>query len=126
MSWTNFEYKEFACRHCGGNVMEHDTVDELQKIRDQLDFPFIISSGFRCAHHPRELAKLEPGPHQSGLAVDIVCSHREALLILAGAMESEYFTGFGIAQRGDVDTRFIHLDACEATARRPRPHVWSY
>ena len=125
-NWDNFEYDEFRCRHCGDNMMSVEAIDELQVIRTQLAFPLIISSGWRCKHHPIEAKKLMPGPHSTGLAIDIVCSHREAILLMAAAMDAEYFTGFGIAQRGDADTRFSHLDSCEATSRRPRPHIWSY
>ena len=126
MSYKNFKLSEFDCRHCGANEMQHHVIDNLQRMRDMCNFPFIISSGYRCKDHPIEAAKLTPGPHNTGWAVDIVCSHKQAISILVAGFDVEFFTGFGIAQRGDIDTRFIHLDACEAAPNRPRPHLFSY
>ena len=127
LTWINFTYDEFACKcGCARNEMDPDTIDALQAIRDQIPFPMIVSSGYRCEDHPIEAKKLTPGPHNTGLAVDIVCSGSAALMILSLALKSGEFDGFGLNQRGDMDQRFVHLDQCEASQYRPRPHIWSY
>ena len=125
-NWTNFEKEEFECSHCGFNDIETETVDRLQELRDRCPFPFVVSSGYRCKNHPDEIKKLTVGPHTTGKAVDIVCSHKSALMIVAAAMEQDFFQGYGISQRGNIDTRFVHLDWCDETRNRPRPHLWSY
>lgn len=127
MSWENFTYDEFACKcGCGRNEIEDSVIDSLQSMRDQIPFPMIISSGYRCEDHPIEAKKLTTGPHNTGLAVDIVCSGTAALLLISLAMKEESWNGFGINQRGDMDQRFVHFDQCEGSQHRPRPHIWSY
>lgn len=122
-SWPNFKLDEFACKHCGKNEIDHELVDMLQALREDLGFPFVISSGYRCEEHPVERKKSTPGTHNMGKAVDIACSHHNALKIVSAA-EGYGFTGIGVNQKGKG--RFIHLDIAKATDKRPRPHIWSY
>lgn len=126
MNWDNFTLDEFACSHCGENHIDPVTVDALQELRSDCRFVFIVSSGYRCPKHPNEIKKQAPGPHQSGKAVDIVLSHKPALILVRAIIQQDFFKGIGIAQRGDVDQRFIHMDWCSAESYRPRPHIWSY
>jgi hypothetical protein len=119
----NFKIDEFKCKHCGENEIEYELIDKLQSLREDLGFSFIISSGYRCEHHPIEKKKNKPGTHNLGIAVDIACSHKEALQIVSAA-EGYGFTGIGVNQKGNG--RFIHLDIAKATDDRPRPHIWSY
>lgn len=127
MSWANFQLSEFMCScGCGENLMNTEVVDGLQKLRSICGFPFIITSGYRCKDHPAEKHKSSPGPHQTGLAVDIAVSGTHALLVLAASIEDATWTGYGLDQRGDIDDRFIHLDRCEEGPNRPRPWIWSY
>ena len=121
--WKNFKLEEFDCKHCGKNEIEYDLIDKLQLLREDLGFPFVISSGYRCNEHPIEERKSRPGTHAEGIAVDIACSHKQALQIVSAA-EGYGFTGLGVNQKGDG--RFIHLDIGKAEAGRPRPHIWSY
>jgi hypothetical protein len=121
--WKNFRLDEFKCKHCGENEIEYELIDKLQLLREDLGFPFIISSGYRCEHHPIEKKKSKPGTHNLGIAVDIGCSHKQALQIVSAA-EGYGFTGIGVNQKGNG--RFIHLDISKAEANRPRPHIWSY
>lgn len=122
-SWKNFKIDEFACKHCGKNEISHELIDKLQSLREDLGFPFVISSGYRCDEHPIEKNKKSPGTHAQGIAVDIACSHQNALKIVSAA-EGYGFTGIGVNQKGSG--RFIHLDIGKASASRPRPHIWSY
>ena len=121
--WKNFRLEEFACKHCGENKIEHELIDKLQSLREDLGFPFVITSGYRCSEHPVERKKSKPGTHNLGIAVDIGCSHKQALQIVSAA-EGYGFTGIGVNQKGNG--RFIHLDIGKATDDRPRPHIWSY
>ena len=50
----------------------------------------------------------------------------DAYNILNIAVELGYFTGIGINQKGDVKSRFIHLDMMEASDQFGRPTIWSY
>ena len=63
MSWVNFKEEEFSCKHCGKNGISHELINKLQSLRTELDFPFIITSGYRCEDHPIEAKKKTPGTH---------------------------------------------------------------
>jgi hypothetical protein len=65
-NWKNFKLDEFKCKHCGENEIEYELIDKLQLLREDLGFPFIISSGYRCEHHPIEKKKSKPGTHNLG------------------------------------------------------------
>jgi len=123
MSWENFSIEEFACKHCGENKIEKELVDKLQLLRSDVGFPFKITSGYRCADHPIEKVKSEPGTHALGLAADVFLRGEQALEVISKATDYG-FTGIGINQKGNA--RFIHLDISKDSQGRPRPHVWSY
>lgn len=127
-----FQPGEFRCSHTGLALMVPEFVTEADRFRDQCGFPFRLTSAFRDVTHPIEAAKVAPGPHNTGLAIDIQVSHKYAhkLMMMLGVYEPLDprlgFFGVGWAQRGDVASRFVHLDACSQGPGRPRPHVWSY
>ena len=123
MSWQNFKLSEFSCKHCGENKVSHDLIDKLQELRNECDFPFIITSGYRCPKHPVEINKKKYGMHTKGLAVDILASGTQAYEIVANA-PSFGFTGIGVSQKGK--SRFIHLDMCGEKHDNIRPYIWSY
>jgi zinc D-Ala-D-Ala carboxypeptidase len=123
MSWKNFKLEEFSCKHCGKNEINHKLIDKLQLLRDDLGFPLVISSGYRCSEHPIEAKKSKPGTHAEGIAVDIAVSHEKALEVLYKGI-AHGFKGIGVNQKGNG--RFIHLDIGEMEDGRPRPHLWSY
>mgnify|MGYP003123555628 FL=1 len=45
--WANFKLEEFNCKYSGENKVEHELIDKLQLVRDELGFPLIVSSGYR-------------------------------------------------------------------------------
>jgi len=121
--YPNFSPEEFACQHCGENGISELLLDKLQLLRTELNFPFKITSGYRCKDHPIEKKKVNPGAHRDGLAADIGVRGHKAYEVIARASEFG-FTGIGVAQKGD--SRFIHLDVSAHQVTRPRPWVWSY
>ena len=129
LAYRNFTRSEFRCR-CGkcdstGMEISDELLDALQALRTMCNFPFFVTSGYRCPRHPAERNKDEVGSHGHGLAADIAVSHNEALHLLKHALSSGLFTGIGVNQKGD--RRFIHLDvATEDDINAPRPHIWTY
>lgn len=124
----HFSLKEFACK-CGcdsdGSEMNEVLLEALDAIRTICNFPFIVTSGYRCPNHSEERRKSSPGAHARGLAVDIAVSGENAVTLLKTALNSGVFTGFGIKQAGSG--RFIHLDiAADWEFNAPRPTIWSY
>lgn len=128
--WPSFTKKEMACRcgKCGpGSAysVNPETLDKLQTLRNFCGFAMPITSAFRCANHPVEAKKKEPGSHYYGQAFDVAVSHERAMIVVENARRFG-FTGIGVKQKGAA--RFIHLDDMpnEPEAGRPRPHIYSY
>jgi len=120
----HFTQSELECP-CGNCSFRFSpvTLQRLDALRDKMDEPIIINSGYRCYAY-NEL-KGYTQTHSSGQAVDIRASGKYAVRLVKYALELG-FTGIGINQKGDHNGRFIHLDDLSQTAGRPRPHIWSY
>lgn len=123
----NFSPEEFQCK-CGNcNHAEHmqkDTMIRLQLLRERVNQPLIITSGYRCDKHPIEASKINPGVHNTGHAADIACHGELAWLILRHAPEIG-FVRIGVQQRGVHNSRFLHVDDYVGN-EFVRPTVWSY
>ena len=124
----HFKPGEFVCRcgECGsdGSEMYLEFMQKLDRLRDLCDFPFIVTSGYRCpAYNDRIASTGLNGPHTTGRAADILINGERAhrLVMLIGYK----MTGVGINQRGAYEKRFIHLDDLSAPDH-PRPRIWSY
>tara|TARA_R110002020_G_scaffold198231_1_gene399454 strand:+ start:14715 stop:15086 length:372 start_codon:yes stop_codon:yes gene_type:complete len=123
MPFKYFTDLELRCSHCNQDGINEEFMSKVETLREQLGFPFIVTSGYRCAEHPIEARKASPGAHTTGRALDLSVNGENAYKLLSGAL-SAGFTGIGVNQKGD--SRFIHIDDIETTAERPRPWVWSY
>ncbi len=122
-----FDYENFACRcGCEDNQIDLDLIVELDLLRDVLGFPIIVTSGYRCVNHPDEIKKQSgPGPHTTGLAVDLALSRTKGFQFMELAFTRKSFTGVGWNQKGSG--RFIHVDRCpHIEGVRPRSSIWSY
>ena len=69
-----FEKSEFACKHCqqlpfGG--MNTELVNVLNQLREKLREPLIISSGYRCPTHNRNIGGASQSYHMKGVAADV-------------------------------------------------------
>lgn len=123
MAYKYFTKKELRCSHCNQHGMNEEFMSKVELLREQLDFPFIVTSGYRCEDHPIEARKTSSGAHTTGRALDLSVYGQDAHRLLSGALTAG-FTGIGINQKGG--SRFIHIDDIESTSERPRPWVWSY
>ena len=129
LAYRNFTRAEFRCK-CGkcdssGREISDELLDAVPALRTMCDFPFVITSGYRCPIHPAEAKKDFVGSHALGMAVDIGVNREEAIHLLKIAMNSGLFTGIGVNQKGSG--RFIHLDiATDSDVHAPRPNIWTY
>lgn len=129
MTYKYFTVEELACKHCkengtwdGKDYMDESFVHWVDELRERMNFPFIVTSAYRCPEHPIEARKSAPGPHSSGKAIDIQVSGKRAFKLLREAL-SMGFVGIGVNQKGDHSQRFIHLDMW---FEGDRPTIWSY
>ena len=116
-----FTRKELECKHCGEYHFNKDTLLRLNSVREDVGFPMIVSSGYRCEEYNIKIGATQT--HATGQAIDIACARGEAFKILKAALNNG-FTGIGISQKGKA--RFIHLDDLTGTDRVLRPTLWSY
>ena len=122
--FKNFSIEEFRCQHTGEDGMDLNFVAKVQRLRTMYGNSLTISSGYRSAEHPIEARKPNgPGAHESGKAADIAIYGADALELLTLALQSGLFTGIGVAQKGSLGSRFLHLDTLEGGNR---PTIWSY
>lgn len=115
-----FTKQELACKHCGSQNFDEQFLTVLDSMREACDFPFIISSAYRCPEHPIEARKSKLGEHTTGMAVDIVVNRAQAHKVLVEAVKHD-IQRIGFQQKGDG--RFIHLGC---SPEFPSPTVWSY
>lgn len=125
MSWKYFTEEEMACTHCGECMMDEEFMTMLDQLREAYGKPLPVTSGFRCPDHNIEKVKKKLGAHTTGNACDLGV-HGEAAYEIIKLAQEIGFTGIGVAQRGNINTRFIHLDNLTAEDEFPRPWVWSY
>ena len=118
-----FSEKELSCPCCGKNGFNEFTLLKFNRVRQDVGFPMIMSSGYRCPEYNKKRGFTQS--HSTGQCGDIACDRLEALLIVQSALDKG-FTGFGIKQKGN--SRCIHLDDLpqDLNIGRPRPHIWSY
>ena len=103
----NFTFEELRCPCCHEMEIDEDFLDTLQDMRDELGQPCIVTSGFRCEEHNRDVGGALRSQHMSGLAIDIHCiDARFRYDLIKAAM----FAGFtGIIANDD----YLHLDLRE-------------
>lgn len=70
----NFKSEEFACKCCGKlpeSGMDINLITLLQDIRDKIEKPIAIVSGYRCEKHNRTVGGVKNSQHVLGNAADI-------------------------------------------------------
>lgn len=123
-----FKKSEFTCK-CGCNrtYMNPDFLKKLDDARSRFDFPFFITSGYRCPEYNERISTTgRTGPHTTGRAVDIQLFGKNAFRVIQQCSLGGWFTGIGLHQRGPHAKRFIHLDDLTEDDNRARPTVWTY
>ena len=124
MSFKYFTDSELRCSHCQQNRMDGYFMEKIEALREELGFPFIVTSAYRCPRHPIEARKKLSGAHSTGQAIDLAVHGENAYRLLSGALRAG-FTGIGVNQKGN--SRFIHLDNIKSSeGSRLRPWIWSY
>lgn len=120
--WEYFSLKELSCPCCGKMEMNPEFMEKLVLLRKECNFPFKITSAYRCEAHNRAIHGKSGSSHLTGNAVDIQVYGNRAYDIITKA-GSYGMAGIGVSQNGEHQKRFIHLDDAEGDTR---PWLWSY
>lgn len=70
----HFTMSEFACKHCSGlpeNGMNEDLLEVCDRLREKLGEVVVVSSGYRCPTHNRNIGGASQSYHMKGLAADV-------------------------------------------------------
>ena len=109
----NFSKLEVQCPcSCGADKISPVLIKKLQKVRDIIGRPIIITSGVRCEFYNTSIkASLNsshiPDEHGIGKAVDIACLNSKDRYELVEVAQ-KFFKRIGIS--GGSYGGFIHLD----------------
>ncbi len=110
-----FQFHEFMCPCCGIGLMDDECVASIEELRNHCGFPIVISSGYRCPKHNKEVGGAPESKHLLGQAVDIniggLNSSQIHMLIELGM---PLFNGFGFGKGK------LHFDV------REKPTAWGY
>lgn len=104
MLTMNFSVDEMACPCCGKAEMVTAFMERLQALRDKLNKPLAITSGYRCLKHNTAIKGAAESKHLDGIACDIAVVNGADRHELVKAAFELGFTGVGIAKT------FVHLD----------------
>jgi len=113
----HFTLDEFRCPCCGSVQMDKDFVILLDLARTIAGIPFVITSGYRCEKHNKEIGGVSDSAHIKGLASDIKVKNSSDRYVILDALRKVGFNRFGIGPD------FIHVD-CDDT--KPQNVIWTY
>ena len=123
----SFSVEEMACR-CGNcdplvEVMDTNYMLKLQKVRDLIAAPLIVTSGYRCLAYNLAVGGSPRSYHPRGMAADLSLAERD----IRGSQAKfrmelvEYALKAGLYGIG-ISSNFIHLDSRGYGNRR----MWVY
>ena len=103
----NMSHDEFKCRcahsECTTTTIYIPTARSFQQLRDHLQIPLRITSGFRCQKHNKSVGGSDNSYHKLGTAVDIAVP--ESMYIEDFKAEAEKFFDIVVPYKAE---KFIH------------------
>jgi len=106
----NFVISEFACKDGSKEIkVDYELIEKLQKLRDALGKPIIVTSGYRTATYNKKSGGISTSNHLTGRAADIKVTGMTPLQV-ALAADKIGLKGIG------VYPTFTHVDVCGSTA----------
>ena len=122
MIWNDIKYfrpHEFDSPDAPGSGfgMSLPFVRKLDKLRDAVNMPLIVVSGYRTEIHNAKVGGVDSSAHERGQAVDIrALSSQTKFRIL----EAAFKLGF---RRIGIGSTFVHIDD---SITHPQDVVWTY
>ena len=116
-----FNMCEFECHHCGQlpeGGMTPALLAKLDELRERLGRPVIVTSGYRCSVHNRNVGGVWNSQHVKGTAADIYCPG-VSVDTLADMAAEIGFDGIGRY----YNQGFVHVD-CRDNGNSPGVYRW--
>ena len=113
--YKHFDISEFRCRETGENDMKPEFIYMLDELRERVNRPLVITSGYRSKDHTAERKKEKGGTHTQGIAADIAVSNGVDRMMIVKEALAMGFGGIGVART------FVHVDM-----RATTPVMWTY
>jgi len=107
----HFYLYEFQCSCCNQVILHSDILKRLVSLRDSINRPVYINSGYRCKEENIKVGGVKNSYHRLGMAVDIR-SKGISISDLAIYAEGIGFNGIGLYKT------FLHLDI------RDKKFIW--
>ena len=132
LNWEDIKYfkrEEFVSPDTGEEQMNLIFVKYLEKLREFVGQPLVITSGFRTLAHNEKIGGTKNSAHLRGLAVDIACPDsalRYKILDFVLNNKTFFYNNDIIIveiRRIGIGKNFIHLD-CDKSL--PQEVVWLY
>jgi uncharacterized protein YcbK (DUF882 family) len=110
----HFSRNEFKCRcGCGGALVNQGLVYLLEAVREHFNSPVIISSGYRCPKHNREVKGAVSSQHLYGNAADIEVQGIKSNTVYLYCDKLNLLGGVGNYD----SSNFTHVDVRSSKAR---------
>lgn len=114
---NNFNRSEFACKGKGccnhAARIQQRLVNALQKLRENINKPIIVVSGYRCSKHNIEVGGAKESMHVKGLAADIRVDGMSIQELYEAVLAIPAFSDGGVG----IYKTWIHVDIREKKAR---------
>jgi uncharacterized protein YcbK (DUF882 family) len=108
----HFRRSEFACPCCGMDTVDAELLAVLQGVRDYFRQPVMITSGYRCPVHNKQVGGKGGSMHLVGKAADIAVGFLSPASIYKH-LDKLYPTMYGIGNY----KRSTHIDVRATKAR---------
>jgi uncharacterized protein YcbK (DUF882 family) len=100
----HFMLREFECTCCCSVRLHPELLKKLEALRQCLNAPVIITSGYRCESHNREVGGVEKSLHLRGQAADVAVPARMQSAFIALAQKIGFDQTIAYPARN-----FVHL-----------------
>jgi len=101
----HFNLSEFTCPCCNLVMLHPKLLGKLVELRNILERPVYITSGYRCFKYNQKVGGVANSYHLIGLAADIKVKDINLIELLGYAEEID-FAGIGLYEKKN----FLHLD----------------
>lgn len=112
MKTAHFKDKEFACKHCGEIKLDSHLLAILELVRLRYGKPVIITSGYRCETHNKNVGGAPKSKHMLGIAADIKVKNVEPSEVYR-FLNDTFPSSLGIG----LYSGWVHVDTREERAR---------